>query len=80
MKLALCTKFQVNLMNCVETRKGGGPIDPPPPSRLRVTIFSRRLLGLMCLNVCLIYRKLGRNRIKVLREGISEHMDQLELL
>ena len=26
---------------------GGGPIDPPPPSsRLRVTIFSRRLLGL----------------------------------
>ena len=24
---------------------GGGPIDPPP-SRLRVTIFSRRLLGL----------------------------------
>ena len=35
-------------MNCVESRKGGGPIDPPPPSptRLRVTIFSRRLLGL----------------------------------
>ena len=25
---------------------GGVPIDPPPPSRLRVTIFSRRLLGL----------------------------------
>ena len=24
---------------------GGGPIDPPPP-RLHVTIFSRRLLGL----------------------------------
>ena len=25
----------------------GGPIDPLPPSRLRVTIFSRRLLGLI---------------------------------
>ena len=30
-------------MNCVESRRGG-PIDPP--SRPRVTIFSRRLLGL----------------------------------
>ena len=29
----------------MESRGGGGPIDPPPP-RLRVTIFSRRLLGL----------------------------------
>ena len=49
MKLAICTKFQVNRMNCVESRKGG-PIDPPPPlSRLRVTIFSRRLLGLICV-------------------------------
>ena len=28
---------------------GGGPIDPPPPSRLRLTIFSRRLLGLNVL-------------------------------
>ena len=26
---------------------GGVPINPPPPSRLRVTIFSRRLLGLI---------------------------------
>ena len=24
----------------------GDPIDPPSPSRLRVTLFSRRLLGL----------------------------------
>ena len=46
MKLAICTKFQVNRMNCVESRRGGGPIDPPPPSRLCVTIFSRRLLYL----------------------------------
>ena len=39
MKLAICTKFQVNRMNCVESRRKG-PIDPlPPPSRLRVTIF-----------------------------------------
>ena len=45
MKLVICTKFQVNRMNCVESRRGG-PIDTPPPSRLRVTIFSRRLLGL----------------------------------
>ena len=46
MKLVICTKFQVNQMNCVESRRGGGPIDPPP-SRLRVTIFSRQLLGLI---------------------------------
>ena len=39
MKLVTCTKLQVKRMNC--------PIDPPPPlSRLRVTIFSSRLLGL----------------------------------
>ena len=31
-------------MSKVEGR--GGPIDPRPPLRLRVTIFSRRLLGL----------------------------------
>ena len=30
MKLVICTKFQVNRMNCVESRRGGGvPIDPP---------------------------------------------------
>ena len=28
MKFAICTKFQVNRMNCVESRRGGGgPID-----------------------------------------------------
>ena len=32
-------------MNCVESRREGDPIDPPPPAGLRVTIFSR-LLGL----------------------------------
>ena len=47
MKLAICTKFQINRMNCVESRRGAGPIDPP--SRLRVTIFSRRLLGLKAI-------------------------------
>ena len=45
MKLVICTKFQVNRMNFVESRRGG-PIAPPPLSRLPVTIFSRRLLGL----------------------------------
>ena len=47
MKLVICTKFQVNQMYFVESRRGagGGPIDPP--SRLCVTIFSRRLLGLI---------------------------------
>ena len=45
MNLVICTKFQVNRMNYVESRRGGGgPIDLP--SRLRVTIFSRKLLGL----------------------------------
>ena len=44
MKLVICTKFQVNRMNCVESRRGVRLT--PPPLRLRVTIFSRRLLGL----------------------------------
>ena len=35
MKLVICTKVQVNRTNCVESR------------RVRVTIFSRRLLWLM---------------------------------
>ena len=45
MKLVICTKFQVNGMKYVESRRGGSDC-PHPPSRLRVTIFSRRLLGL----------------------------------
>ena len=59
MKLVICTKFQVNRMNWVESRRGG-PIDPPP-SRLRVTSFSRRLLELniktlmICINVSDFY-------------------------
>ena len=44
-KAVICTKFQVNRMNCVESRRGD-PIDHPPPPRLCVTIFSSRLLGL----------------------------------
>ena len=32
-------------MNCVESRRGGVRLNPPP-SRLRVTTFSSRLLGL----------------------------------
>ena len=33
-------------MNCVESRKGVR-LPPPPPSRLHVTIFSSRFLGLI---------------------------------
>ena len=29
MKLVICTKFQVNRMNCVESRRGGGSDRPP---------------------------------------------------
>ena len=48
MKLIICTKFHVNPMNFVESRRGAGPIDPPPPpSSVRVTIFSSPLLGLI---------------------------------
>ena len=45
----MCIKLQVNRMNCVESRRGNVrlTIAPPPPSGLRVTIFSRRLLGLI---------------------------------
>ena len=46
MKLAMCTKFQVNQMKCVESRRGERGLIDFPPSRLRVTIFSRRLLEL----------------------------------
>ena len=46
MKFVICTKFHVNWMNCVESRRGEGPIDPPLPSRLSVAIFSSRVLGL----------------------------------
>ena len=45
MKLVVCTKSQVNRMNCVESRRGGGGSDCPFPSlppRHRVTIFSSR--------------------------------------
>ena len=47
MKLVICTKFQVNRMNCVESR--GGSDWSPPTSRFRVTIFPSRLLGLTSL-------------------------------
>ena len=57
MKLAICTKFQVNQTNCVESRRGA-PIDPP--SRLRVTIFSRRLLGLRIIDQEHIFFNQGR--------------------
>ena len=48
MKLAICTKFHVNQMNFVRSRRGGGggPIDPTTRPRLRATIFSSRLLEL----------------------------------
>ena len=47
MKLVIGTKFHVNRMNCVGRKGGGwGPIDLPP-SKLRVTMFSSRLLGLI---------------------------------
>ena len=54
MKLAVCTKFQVNRMNCVESRRGVRLTPHPPPSRLRVAIFSRRLLGLRETSSCVM--------------------------
>ena len=55
MKLALCTKFQVNWMNCVESRRGGGAIDLPP-SRLRVTIFFWKAARVnICIGIVLFY-------------------------
>ena len=39
MKLVICTKFQVNQMNFVESRKGGGPIEPPPPLEASYNYF-----------------------------------------
>ena len=37
-KLIICTKYLVNRMNCVESSRGGGPIDPPSSS-VRVAFF-----------------------------------------
>ena len=43
-----CYMFQISSQSDeLRRKKKGGPIDPPPPSRLRVTIFSSRFLGLM---------------------------------
>ena len=39
MKLVICTKFHVNRMNCVESRRGGGPIDPLPPLKASCNYF-----------------------------------------
>ena len=75
MKLVICAKFQVNRMNCVKSRRGAGPIDPPPP-RLRVTIFSRRLLGLSMLNMISIQflQSLSRKRTSDRRKYSAEEI------
>ena len=39
MKLIICTKFHVNPMNFVESRRGVGPIDPPPPIKCSCNHF-----------------------------------------
>ena len=39
MKLVICTKFQVNRMNCVESRRGGGQIDIHPPLEVSCNYF-----------------------------------------
>ena len=65
MKLVICTKFQVKQMNCVESRRGRFRLTPPPPSRLRVTIFSRRLLG---LSKQLCIRKVDQSFKKIIKK------------
>ena len=49
MKLVICTKFQVNRMNCVESRWGGGfRLIPTPPLKASCNyfFFEASLLGL----------------------------------
>ena len=72
MKLVICTKFQVNRMNCVESRRGVRLTPPPTPSRLRVAIFSSRVLGLTVYQffekpkkMILITKKKGKKLRKV---------------
>ena len=47
-------------MNCVESGGGGGSIDPP--LRLRVTFFSRRLLGLS-RKIRVVHTDFGNERL-----------------
>ena len=63
MKLIICTKFYVNRMNCVESRRGR--VRLTPPSSVRVTSFSSWLLGLMMMLLTLLYfTELFRNGVR----------------
>ena len=50
---------------------GEGPIDPPPPSRLRVAIFSRRLLRLILVNAALQLPPLSNKRLSSNQEKLN---------
>ena len=47
MKLVICTKFQVNRMNCVEVEEGGGARLTPPPLKASCNYFFFEALGLI---------------------------------
>ena len=82
MKLAICTKFQI--VSKVEEGGGVRLNPPPPPSRLRVSIFSRRLLGLIQIihrnknNLKLSGHKqlknnaLRQNALVLIKKGVAE--------
>ena len=52
MKLVICTKFHVNRMNCVESRRRD-PVDPPPPPILKYSCnyFSFEASRVKCVSL-----------------------------
>ena len=55
MKLVICTKFHVNRINCVESRRGRDPIDLPPPKASCNYFFfeASRVTHILNYDVCM---------------------------
>ena len=67
MKLVICTKLQVNQMNCVESRRGGGVRLTPPSLKASCNYFFfevKKNCDLTILQVIATVRSSGVSNIK----------------